>query len=47
MTYLSKNFEYCLEQAQKLQNTLDDYLGVEHRNVSDFLKSVPEPQAGL
>jgi hypothetical protein len=53
MTYLGKNFEYCVRQAQLLQNTLDDYLGVEHRNVTDFLTVDPEtsarpgPQAGM
>jgi hypothetical protein len=39
--YLNKNFEYCVVQAQKLQNTLDDYLGVEHHNVTEIFKSGP------
>jgi hypothetical protein len=39
--YLSKNFEYCVVQAQKLQNTLDDYRGVEHHNVTTIFKSGP------
>jgi hypothetical protein len=31
--YLRQNREYCLTQAQLCQNALDDYLGVERRNV--------------
>ena len=37
--YLTKNFEYCVRQAQLLQNTLDDYLGVEHHNVAEVFKT--------
>src|SRR6266498_851160 len=28
--------QYCLAQAQKFQDTLDDYLGLEHRNVAQL-----------
>src|SRR2546430_11234879 len=27
------SYQYCLAQAQKFQDTLDDYLGLEHHNV--------------
>jgi hypothetical protein len=33
MTYLEQNFNYCIRQAQLLQDTLDNYLGVEHHSV--------------
>lgn len=39
--YLTKNFEYCLTQAQQLQSTLDDYLGTEHHNVAEIFRSGP------
>jgi hypothetical protein len=45
--YLVQNYWYCIEQAQQLQHTLDDYLGVEHRSVIDFTNAVePEPTQG-
>jgi hypothetical protein len=54
MTYLAQNYEYCVKQAQLLQNTLDDYLGVEHQQVRDFLKTAeetgtepPAPRSGV
>jgi hypothetical protein len=53
MKYLEQNFQYCVEQAQKLQDTLDDYLGVEHHNVMELVKAgsdQPQPdgtQPGL
>ncbi len=40
--------DYCLEQAQLAQNALDDYLGVEHTNVTGFDKHDQRgPQAGI
>lgn len=44
-TYLQQNVDYCKQQAQLFQNSLDDYLGVEHRNVAEINKS--GPQAGI
>lgn len=38
-TYLEQNRNYCFEQAQLCQNALDDYLGVERRNVTDIQQS--------
>jgi len=40
MVYLTRNYWYCIRQAQLLQDTLDDYLGVEHHNVIEFTKPV-------
>lgn len=37
--YLERNYTYCVEQAQLSQNVLDDYLGVEHTNVTEILKT--------
>jgi hypothetical protein len=37
--YVGKNYEYCVSQAQLLQNTLNDYLGVERENVTDMIKA--------
>ncbi len=31
---LEGKYNYCLDQAQKLQDTLDDYLGMEHHNIA-------------
>jgi hypothetical protein len=46
--YLKHNRDYCLQQAQLFQNTLDDYLGVEHANVTDIDKTAPQgPQPGV
>ena len=46
--YLQKNRDYCLEQAQLSQNALDDYLGVEHTNVTDILKTDQQgPRPGI
>ncbi len=45
LAYLQQNGDYCLQQAQLFQNALDDYLGVEHRNVAAIDKS--GPQAGI
>lgn len=45
LAYLEHNRDYCLRQAQLLQNALDDYLGVEHRNVTDIENA--GPQAGI
>jgi hypothetical protein len=35
-TYLKKNREFCITQAQLLQVTLDDYLGQERQQVRGF-----------
>lgn len=35
-TYVKKNREFCVTQAQLLQVTLDDYLGQEHQHVRRF-----------
>jgi hypothetical protein len=36
--YLTSNRDYCLQQAQLFQDTLDTYLGVEHTNVTEMNK---------
>lgn len=41
--YLRQNLSYCTEQAQQFQNALDEYLGVEHRNVAEINKAGPRP----
>ncbi len=47
-TYLQHSRDYCLEQAQQFQNALDDYLGVEHTNVTEINKTGSDgPQAGV
>jgi hypothetical protein len=43
--YLRKNHEYCINQAQLLRVTLDDYLGQEHQRVRDINNA--GPQAGI
>ena len=43
--HLRTSFEYCVGQAQRCQDALDEYLGVERRNVRDILDS--GPQAGI
>jgi hypothetical protein len=43
--YVVENYWYCIKQAQLLQDTLDDYLDVEHQSVIDFAKA--GPQAGI
>ncbi|TDV47842.1 hypothetical protein [Actinophytocola oryzae] len=47
--YLEHNRDYCRQQAQLFQNALDDYLGVEHTNVTDITKATaPQgPQPGV
>jgi hypothetical protein len=40
-----RNYWYCIEQAQLLQDTLDDYRGQEHQSVILINKS--GPQAGI
>jgi hypothetical protein len=46
--YLAKNQAYCLEQAQLSQNALDDYLGVEHTNVTEIFKTRQQgPRPGI
>lgn len=39
LTYLAQNHDYCVEQAQLCQNALDDYLGIERRNVVELYGS--------
>jgi hypothetical protein len=45
--YVIKNYWYCVEQAQLLQDTLDDYLGQEHHSVIEFTRTESGPQAGI
>ena len=48
--HLRSSFEYCVGQAQKCQDALDEYLGVEHSNVRDILDAGPVdsgPRAGI
>lgn len=40
--YLEHNQSYCIQQAQLFQNALDDYLGVEHTNVTEMNKVDPQ-----
>jgi len=47
-SYLEHNRDYCSQQAQLFQDTLADYLGVEHTNVTDINQSAPQgPQPGV
>jgi hypothetical protein len=39
---LKNRIDYCYEQARKCQDTLDDYLGVEHRNVRGITNAGPQ-----
>lgn len=45
MKYLVRNFYFCINQAQVLQDTLDDYLGTEHHSVVTLTKAVDKPPA--
>ena len=36
LSYLLQNRDYCIDQAQLCQNALDDYMGVERRNVTEI-----------
>lgn len=36
--YLTNNRDYCLQQAQLFQDSLDTYLGVEHTNITEMNK---------
>jgi hypothetical protein len=36
--YLTNNRDYCNQQAQLFQDSLDTYLGVEHTNVTEINK---------
>jgi len=48
LKYLTNNRDYCLQQAQLFQDTLDTYLGVEHTNVTEINKSDQQgPQPGV
>jgi hypothetical protein len=38
---VEQKWRYCLAQAQKFQNALDDYLGVEHRNIETMDSAGP------
>ncbi len=47
-TYLEHNWQYCRNQAQLFQDALDDYLGVEHTNVTEIDKTGQSgPQPGV
>jgi hypothetical protein len=39
LSYLQHNRDYCYREAQLCQNALDDYLGVEHRVVTEIGQS--------
>jgi arabinogalactan endo-1,4-beta-galactosidase len=46
--YLEHNRAYCEQQAQMLQDVLDEYLGVEHANTTEIEKTAPQgPQPGV
>lgn len=46
--YLAHNRDYCLEQAQLFEAALNDYLGVEDTNATEFDKSGPQgPRPGV
>jgi hypothetical protein len=48
LRYVAHNRDYCLNQAQLFQNALDDYLGIEHTNITGIGQSgSQEPQAGI
>jgi hypothetical protein len=36
LEYLQHNRAYCIQQAQLFQNSLHDYLGIEHTNVTQI-----------
>jgi hypothetical protein len=39
LTYLAHNAQYCSEQAELFQAALNDYLGVEDTNATEFDKN--------
>jgi hypothetical protein len=41
--YLTKNRDYCDEQAQLFQKALDDYLGIEQTNVTELDSQESQP----
>lgn len=49
--HLRVSLEYCVDQAQKCQDALDSYLGVEHHNVRKMLDAGSPadtgPRAGI
>ena len=46
--YLKHNEEYCTQQADLFQQTLDDYLGTEHTNATEINKTAPQgPRPGI
>jgi hypothetical protein len=45
--YLEHNRDYCSQQGQLFQDALDDYLGVEHTNVTDINKAPLGPRPGV
>jgi hypothetical protein len=46
--YLANNRDYCFEQAQLSQNALDNYLGIEHTNVTEINKTDQQgPHSGV
>lgn len=38
---LQSDWDYCISQAQKFQDTLHDYIGLEHRSVTEINRSAP------
>lgn len=43
LRYLMRNWGFCVDQAQLLQDTLDDYLGTEHHSVIALSKMETQP----
>lgn len=43
--HLRTSYQYCVDQAQKCQDALDEYLGVEHHNVEKMIDA--GPRAGI
>lgn len=43
LRYLEHNRDYCLQQERLFQQALDDYLGIEQRNVTEIDRSGPQP----
>lgn len=42
LEYMTRNYWHCIEQAQLLQDTLDDYLGTEHHSVIELTKAIDQ-----
>jgi hypothetical protein len=43
LRYLTRNYWFCVDQAQVLQDALDDYLGTEHHSVLALAKTQTQP----